>query len=200
MLDKSIKHIGVLMVWDKKEDYPKYALPTGYSFKYYQEGDEYSWAEMQYTNGQVDSYEEALECFNTEFKTRVEETKEKMVFVISPSGQKVATASLWDGRHFGEKNPRIHWVSVIDEEQGRGLAKALMTKLMDQHLKSTDGKLLYLTSQTWSYKALNIYKQFGFAPYKGQKPVNWKANEDEFIKQTREAWEIIDKKIELHKK
>lgn len=34
---------------------------------------------------------------------------------------------------------------------------------------------IYLTSQTWSYKAIGIYGKFGFAPYMGEKPKNWRS-------------------------
>jgi predicted GNAT family acetyltransferase len=151
MLDKTIPHMGVLMVLEQAAKYPIYSLPDGYTFELYQDGYENSWAKMQYLNGQIDSFEEAQMCFDNEFKSRINEVRQNMFFVKAPSGQLVATASIWDGKHFGETKPRIHWVSVNADQQGKGLAKALMTRVMDRHMEMDQGNFLYLTSQTWSY-------------------------------------------------
>ena len=52
----------------------------------------------------------------------------------------------------------------------------------------------YLTTQTSSYKAINIYRKFGFKQYKGVKPKNWVRQSTWEIDQPK-AQEIIDKKI-----
>ena len=58
---------------------------------------------------------------------------------------------------------------------------------------------IYLTSQTWSYKALNIYRQFGFKPYIGPQPSGWKPSTDDFEQETREAWDLIEKKHKAYR-
>lgn len=57
---------------------------------------------------------------------------------------------------------------------------------------------LYLVTQTWSYKAIRLYEKFGFLPYKGPKPVNWKS--DDFDAENLRAWNIIEEKIAEYRK
>ncbi|MFP4015944.1 MAG: hypothetical protein ACLFUI_02825 [Halanaerobiales bacterium] len=49
--------------------------------------------------------------------------------------------------------------------------------------------------QTTSYKAVNIYLQFGFEPYTGKKPVNWDGLEESFARDNGLAWELIMDRI-----
>lgn len=195
MLDKSIPHIGVIMVKNPQKNYPNYKLPQGYTFELFKDGDENTWCNMQLETGQFESLSEALEYFSEEFSNRLEEAQKSIYFVKSPDEKYVATATLWDGMHFGMKQKRIHWVSVNQAEQGKGLAKALMTKLMDAYSEDRAAIFLYLTSQTWSYKALNLYREFGFDAYRGEKPFKWSGTEEDFKVETDLAWKMIEEKI-----
>ena len=60
---------------------------------------------------------------------------------------------------------------------------------MDLYHKLGQKGYIYLTTQTGSYKAINIYKKFGFAPYTG------KYHTDGFDKEQNEkAWKLSTKK------
>ena len=109
----------------------------------------------------------------------------------------MATASLWNGDTFGETRHRIHWVAVHPDYHGKGLAKALLTQLMTLYNELGFKGDLYLVTQTWSYKAINIYENFGFAPYQGMKPANWYGEDYETMND--KAWELIHQKISEYK-
>lgn len=193
MLDKSVPYYGVMMVKTDTSRYPRYELPEGYSLSGYKVGFENEWAALTYSVEQTDSLEEARQIYANEFLTRVELLPKRSLFVLDKDGRVAACGSLWFGSHFGVELPRIHHVAAHREHQGKGLVKALMTTLLDTYNELGYRNFIYLTSQTWSYKALYIYSKCGFLPYKGDKPVNWKA--DNFEDDNARAWAIIGGKI-----
>ena len=177
------------------DPYPRFALPEGFRFSGYQPGYEEAWAKLMFELGQTDSQQEAQEIFRTEFLSRPELLQRQCLFVLDAKNTAAATASIWPGNHFGRELLRIHWVACVEEYQGRGLAKALLTELMDTARALNYQDTLYLTSQTWSYKALHLYAKFGFEPYQGERPVNWKSQSGDFAKDTQDAWNLIQAKI-----
>ena len=197
MLDKSVPFFGVLMTKNDMKTYPRFMLPAGYSFSGYRPGDETVWADLMFCLEQTESLTEARQIFQTEFLARLDCLERQCLFVLDDQGRVAATASLWYGSHFGREQPRIHWVAADPAYQGRGLVKALLTRLLDVYhaLGFKDG--LYLTTQTWSYKAINLYRQFGFEPYLGERPLNWDGSDFEADNQT--AWAIIESKIADYK-
>jgi N-acetylglutamate synthase-like GNAT family acetyltransferase len=117
--------------------------------------------------------------------------------VLDKSGEVAACGSLWHGEHFGKQLWRIHWIATKSNYQGKGLIKALLTKLLDIYDELGFDGFVYLTSQTWSYKAINLYSKFGFMPYKGEKPQNWIT--ENYDSENNKAWQIIDCKIAEYK-
>ncbi len=193
MLDKSIPHIGVLMVKTDTKTYPRFDLPEGYRFSGYMLGFETEWAILMYQLEQTDSLQEAVQIFQNEFLSQPQLLPKCCLFVLDSAGTVVATASLWFGEHFGEVLQRIHWVAASPNHQGKGLVKALITKLLDVYNELGCKDFIYLSTQTWSYKAINIYSKFGFTPYVGPKPVKWKG--DNFKTENEQAWKLIKEKI-----
>ncbi len=205
-LDKSIQHIGVIMEKFDANIYPRFELPLNYSFVNYYEGLEKEWTRLQLEVEQVDALEEAEEQFSKEFLPYKEDLYKQMIFVKNDKDEVVATSCIWNGRMFGDDRMRIHWVAVSPKYQGLGISKAMMTKLLDIYNELGNERYIHLTSQTWSYKAINIYIKFGFKPYLGEKPTNWKAvnltsgnfEPWDYKEKNEEAWDIIHKKIGEH--
>ena len=71
----------------------------------------------------------------------------------------------------------------------------MITKLLDFFNELGYKDFIYLTTQTWSYKAINMYLGFGFKPYFGPKPQNWVCEDSEFERENIMAWNIIFNKI-----
>ena len=69
-----------------------------------------------------------------------------------------------------------------------------MTRLLERYAELGWQDDIYLTSQTWSYKAINIYAKFGFRPYLGEKPANWVCGD--FAAENARAWCLIREKIQ----
>jgi len=189
-LDRSIPHIGVLMDKTDTAEYPRHTLPAGYAFSHYKPDLEAQWAALHFEVGQTDSLEEAEAIFKNDFAGR---DIGRMLFVLDQNNELAGTGCLWDGNHFGTTLQRLHWIAVSPRHQGRGIAKAVVSKLLDVYNELGYADYIYLTSQTWSYRALRLYMGFGFRPYMGEKPPNWHAVD--FTQEKIEAWRRIYGKL-----
>ncbi|MEI6578895.1 MAG: GNAT family N-acetyltransferase [Eubacteriales bacterium] len=198
MLDKSIPYFRVLMVKTDMKTYPRFDLPEGYRFSGYMPGFEIEWAKLMVELEQKDSLEKAMQLFQNEFLPQSQLLPKQCLFVLDSAGCVVASASIWPGEHFGKTLQRIHWVAASPGHQGKGLVKALMTKLLDVYNELGYKDFIYLSTKTWSYKAINIYENFGFTPYLGPKPVNWKG--DYYETENKQAWQIIEEKIKEYER
>jgi len=159
-----MKHIKLQMIRENLEDIPRYELPEGYSFKMFEPGDENIWANIETRVDEFDSEAAALERFGREFGEHIYEMGDRCFFLMNPRGEAVGTATAWYGDLEGDGNVRgrIHWVGIVPEYQGRGLSKPLLGKAMAILAGFHDAA--YLTSQTTSWQAVNMYLDFGFRP------------------------------------
>jgi len=143
---------------------PDYPLPDGFKFVFYEDGDEVDWAKIETSVNEFDSEFAALLFFKEEFIPYVDELYRRCLFIETEDGKKVATSTAWWSFVEDERRAWLHWVSVDNEYQGLGLGKAIVSRVT-KLLEEIEGDVnFYLSTQTWSYKAVNIYKQFGYEP------------------------------------
>lgn len=191
MLDKSIPHYGVVMVLDEINTDLVINLPDGYRFSMYKMGNEKDWAKIETSVGEFSDEQKALEGFQKEFGKEISLMESRCIFIEDNNGEKIATTTAWYGNLFGTEQGRIHWVAVMPNQQGKGLGKALMSKALLLFNELGHNGNIYLTTQTWSYIAINMYKKFGFKPYmRGNNSPDDKQFQDD-----QKAWSIINKKI-----
>ena len=197
MLDKSLPSMPVLMIKKDVDVYPRFEFPEGYSAVGYRPGDEEEWAMMLCRLGWTDTLDAAKGIFQKEFAPYPDLLGKRCLFVRDNAGNLAAMASLWQGDCFGKILPRLHWVACSPEAQGKGLAKALLTKLLDvYHELGLQGQI-YLTSDTRSYKGINIYLKFGFEPCLLGEPSG--VNAENYEAESREAWGLIWEKLETYR-
>lgn len=159
-----MEYIPVIMIKDDLKHFPQFPLPEGYRFRNYREGDEVLWAEILTLVGELKSEEQALVHFRKEFGPYKEEMKSRCFFLEAPGGDTIGTSTAWYNSEFKDgKYGRIHWVAIRPDYQGKGLGKSITCITLDR-LKQSHKKA-YLTTQTTSYIAVNIYLEFGFEPY-----------------------------------
>ena len=143
---------------------PDFPLPEGFKFVLYKDGDEMDWARIETTVDEFDSEFEALLFFKEEFMPYVDELYRRCLFIETEDGKKIATANAWWGFVEDERRAWLHWVSVDNDYQGLGLGKAISSRAT-KLLEEIEGDVnFYLCTQTWSYKAIDIYKKIGFIP------------------------------------
>ncbi len=155
-------------------DIPESALPAGYQIRPYQPGDEIHWRDIHI---EADPYNEfTVERFKQVFGNEIEPLQTRQFYIINPNMEVVGTASAWwddEDANCG----RVHWVAILPSEQGNGLAKPLLTKIMHtfQQLGYQSAKL-----ETGSVRlpAVNLYLKYGFEP-------NMISEDDPFV------WRVI---------
>jgi GNAT superfamily N-acetyltransferase len=201
MLDKSLTYCPLAMTKTDTKNYPRFELPEGYTFRFYRAGDEKDWAAIECLIGQFDTEAAALRMFRGEFiENQRLKPEERMLFVIDPEGNAVATASLWDGDFLGEIKPRFHWVAVTDACTGKGIAKAMLCRIMDLYNELSYEGFLYLHTSTWSYQAIGIYKKLGFVPYLEEKNPFSYISDEAYEKNNAAGWAAVENKHALYRK
>lgn len=124
----------------------------------------------------------ALKRFNKEFGNHVTEMEQRCIFIENEQREVVGTTTAWYG-NLGDDTQmmgRIHWVGIIPAYQGKKLSKPLLSAAMN--ILALYHDKAYLTSQTISYKAINMYLEFGF------KPVQLDEN-------YHKAWQLLAQKL-----
>ena len=196
MIDTSIPYYPLVMHKTDADNYPKYELPEGYKFVFFQDGDEIKWSEIQTAVGSFGSVETGVRVFNDSFVNgQTLDAKERMIFVVAPNSEYIGTAALWEGDEYGKILQRIHWVAVKDGHSGKGIAKAMLSRLFDLYNELGFCGFIYLTTGTRNYPAVNIYEKFGFELYRGEKSLFKGLSDEEFVKRNTVAIELLNKML-----
>ena len=162
MLDKSIPFAGIYMRREPGIPIQGCSLPDGFRFSFYQDGDETSWARIETSVLEFDSEFAAILLFNEKFMPHRDELYRRCFFVESEGGRKVATATAWWSLIQGQRRAWVEWVAVMPDYQGLGLGKAVIARVT-KILTELEGDVpLYLHTQTWSHKAIGIYRACGY--------------------------------------
>ena len=164
MLDKSVPYAGLFMCRKAGAPVPDYPLPKGYKFAYYKDGDELCWAKIETSVLEFDSEFAALLFYKDYFMPEKDELCRRCLFIENSDGVKIATATAWWSDVEGERRPWLHWVSVDPAYQGMGLGKAISARVTRLLIELNGDVPIYIKTQTWSYKAINIYITCGYEP------------------------------------
>ncbi len=138
------------------------SLPEGYYFRNFKDGDIGVWADIERSAGEFTNIQSALTRFNEEFEGLEPELRSRCFFLCNDRDDAIGTAMGWYGNFDGEDMGRLHWIAIKPQYQGKKLGKPLVAKAMARIQKSHNRA--YLTSQTTSWKAINMYLDFGFEP------------------------------------
>ena len=102
----------VVMVRNNLEAIPEFALPTGFSLRWYQPGDEENWFRIQ---AAADQFNEITpELFQRQFGTDQGMLAQRQCYLLDATGKAVGTGTAWFNDNFqGEKFGRVHWIAVL---------------------------------------------------------------------------------------
>lgn len=177
-----MKRIRLKMIRKDMLNIPEYSLPDGYRLRLFKKGDEHNWARIETSVGEFKNEEEALDHFNKEFGPYIDEMSLRCLFIENEQGEAIATTTAWYGdlKGDGEILGRIHWVGVVPEYQGKKLSKPLLSAAMN--ILASHHSKAYLTSQTTSYPAINMYLNYGFEPFMSEPSCE-------------EAWDLVEKTL-----
>ena len=172
----------VMTVDDLNQRAISYSLPLGYTISSFKNGDEKYWARLQANTDSFVSQRTALTHFNDEFADQQIDLQNRCYFLHAPEKKYIGTAMAWLAEEpFDAQFGRLHWVAIDPCYRSRGLGKILIKYTMQRLLHYASS--VYLTSQTSSLAAIDIYLGLGFRPLV-RNPLD------------REAWELVKKLLE----
>lgn len=156
------EYSSVSMIRENLDDIPQFPVPEGFSVRWFQEGDESIWHEIQSASERY--FEIAPDLFAKEFGSEPTILAERQFFLLDNQQRPIGTATAWfDDSYQGLSYGRVHWVAIVPEMQGRGLSKPLMTVLCNR-LRELGHERAYLGTATVRLPAIRLYSEFGFKP------------------------------------
>ena len=163
MIDKSIEYRDIVMVMDGKTVMATAApqLPEGFNFRLFEgENDISHWCRIEASVQEFDSENDAKKHFAHEFHPHLDEMKKRCIFITNKEGLPIATATCWFSD--GEITSRLHWVAVCPGYQGLGLGKAVSQLAVNVSASIYPNQPMWLSTQTWSHRAVLMYHKLGF--------------------------------------
>lgn len=167
ILDRSIPYRSVLMVLPRKRIEKEKSLHPDYTYIPY--SDEYfqAWCQLHTSTGLFETLEKAQECLTGMLVEDQAFFEDNFLFVVDQDGHLVGSAGLWPGQAFEVDRLRVHYVSVDEKAQHKGIASSMVSKLAIHYDSIPNKYPLYLSTQSQSYAAIALYAKLGFTPYLG---------------------------------
>jgi GNAT superfamily N-acetyltransferase len=162
MLDKSLEYFRVILKRKARTPIPLAPLPIDYQFVNYMSGDEQAWGEIEAAVLEFDTVEEAVDYFKTNYIPYQSEVKRRTIFIQNKDKEKVATFTAWWNYTGERRHPFMHWVAVKPQYQGLGLGRAIISKGLNLMVNIEGDCDMYIPTQTWSHKAIKVYRWAGF--------------------------------------
>jgi GNAT superfamily N-acetyltransferase len=185
MLDKSLPYFKIIMKRKAGTPVPEAPLREGFRFVPFQKGDEAAWADIETSVLEFDHAAAAEAYFKKRFLGCFDEVERRTFFIADAQGRKVATLTPWWNYTGVRRHPFMHWVAVKPECQGLGLGKAIIAEGLRRMIAIEGDCDMYLSTQTWSHKAIRLYLWAGF-DFETEEP-----NPGGYNNQTRQGLEII---------
>ncbi|MDE6149923.1 MAG: GNAT family N-acetyltransferase [Ruminococcus sp.] len=161
--DERIKYYEIVLYNDENKPFKEFPLPDGYKFVFYQDGDRDKWIEIEKSAKEFKTYEDGLKSWNKYYDGKENELYNRMFFVETKDGEKVATATAYYEPKDTSGAGWLHWVAVKRDHQGKGLARPLISHTLNQ-LRKLGYTTIKIPTQTTTWVAAKLYLDFGFKP------------------------------------
>lgn len=162
-MDVSQRNIRVLLVREHWDHLAEYSLPPGWAIRWFEPGDETVWGRIQTAADHFNAITPDL--FTRQFGNDQAMLARRQCYLLETGGAAIGTGTAWFNDNFqGKPYGRVHWVALLPEFQGLGLAKPLMTMLCGR-LRELGHERAYLTTSTSRIPAIKLYRHFGFVPF-----------------------------------
>lgn len=162
--DGRIKYYELMLERDL-DMLPSFALPKGYRFVFYRQGDRDAWIDIEKSAKEFRDDAQGLEAWDRYYANNENLLLDRMVFIEDAEGKKIATATAYyDITNRDQSGDGwLHWVAVRREYQGKGLSKPLITYVLSimRELGYTHAKI---PTQTTTWLACKVYLDLGFVP------------------------------------
>jgi GNAT superfamily N-acetyltransferase len=156
------RNLDLTMVRGDLDGLPADPVPDGYVIRPYAPGDEGAWVAIQSVADAYNVITPAL--FRRAFGGDVRSLGRRLFLLVGPEGDPIGTAAAWFGDRDGDPSwGRVHWVAIHPAQQGRGLAKPLLSRVCTV-LRELGHTRAYLTTGSARVAAIALYLRFGFVP------------------------------------
>lgn len=162
MLDKSIEFFKIILKREKGRTLRNATLPEKFKFVKFKDGDEKAWAEIEKSVLEFENTKDGEEYFKNKYLPYIDELKRRTIFIENSNEEKIATFTAWWRYTDERRHPFMEWVAVKPEYQGKGLGKALISEGIKLMVAIEGDCDMYIPTQTWSYKAISLYRWAGF--------------------------------------
>ena len=161
MLDKSLPYKSIIMRMEAAvaERFAPPAPAAGYRIRPFVPGDERHWARIETSVGEFSEEAAARAYFE---RVYLPEAALRCLFVVTERDEPVATATTWTEEEASLRQLQLQWVAVEPAHQGRGLGRAIATAAVRRAVRLAPGEAILLHTQTWSHRALRLYRILGF--------------------------------------
>lgn len=148
---------SVAMILNSLANVPQFALPDGYAIRPFQPKDEDHWTAIHKLADLYNQFDD--KTFVNQFGTNAALLKARQFYLLNPAKHPIGTAAAWFKGDMG----LVHWVAIVPQEQGKGLAKPLLTAVL-QKLHELGHRTARLDTSSPRLPAINLYLKFGFQP------------------------------------
>jgi GNAT superfamily N-acetyltransferase len=157
-----MKGSRIIMIRHNLDRVPQHALPSGYTIRWHRTGDKAAWLRIhELAEHDVPT---SPEIYDQQFAAEEQALGQRQAFLLDAAGREIGTASAWFNEDYhGQRFGRLHWVAIVPEHQGKGLAKPFMTVICNRLIELGHDRA-YLTTWTAKLPAINLYFSFGFEP------------------------------------
>ena len=135
---------------------PVFELPAGFALRAFESGDDATWWQIHERADPLLAHRSGT--YREFFGDNFDALHARQWFLIAPQGEAIGTASAWWD---DEETGRVHWVAIVPEFQGRGLAKPLLSHVL-QSLRAHGHTRAILTTSLQRPRAIVLYQSFGF--------------------------------------
>jgi ribosomal protein S18 acetylase RimI-like enzyme len=158
-----VPNLDIAMIHHNLALVPHVDLPAGYSIRNYHARDLPIWLAVQHASDPY--YVATAEVFHESMPGADSYLAERVLFVLDAQGREVGSAVAWsDAELHGREIGHVHWVAIVSEAQGKGLAKPMMSAVCAR-MQQLGFAEAYLETNTRRLPAVNLYLRLGFVPY-----------------------------------
>ncbi|MGF1452037.1 MAG: GNAT family N-acetyltransferase [Opitutales bacterium] len=142
---------------------PIFRLPEGFRIANFAVGDADTWLAVQ--KAAEPRLPVELPWFFSDFGEDPKVHADRILFLSTAGGEPIGTATAWfDDVEKRPERGRLHWVAIVPDHQGRGLAKPLVSAAL-QRLQQLGHREAFLHTDEGRPLAIRLYEQFGFARF-----------------------------------
>jgi mycothiol synthase len=141
------------------DNLPPVAVPPGYAFRTYRDGDEAAWGAIMNTGIGSDWTVEKVK----EQVTRAPQFVADGLYFATLADQAVGSTCAWRENAAEWKNGIVHMVCVLPEQRGHGLGCQLTLAVL-HWFRAHGFERATLTTDDWRLSAIKAYLALGFLP------------------------------------